>query len=219
MGDRFVARGNIGGIVLVQDIMFKVGVTGGIGSGKSTVCRVLQRNGIPVFYADDEAQVILNNDPEVRRQIIALLGQRAYTTDGFDRKRVGSVVFNDPIKLEGLNAIMRPAVRRSFDTWTMGQTSEFVAMEAAILIESGGHRNMDHLVVVTAPMDVRVARAMKRDNASEEQIRARIAAQMSDKDRLMYADTVITNGNSVDELNAQVTALYLYLHEVAGSQG
>lgn len=199
--------------------MFKVGITGGIGSGKSTVCAILEKKGMPIFYADQEAQIILGSDQDVRRRVVDLLGESAYNDQGFDRKWVGSIVFNDAKKLEGLNAIMRPAVRDRFNAWAASQNKDMVGMEAAIMIESGGHKTMDHIIVVTAPMDVRIARAMKRDNATEKQIKSRIDAQMSEDELLEYADSLIVNSGDVDRLREQVDMVHLHLHEIAGTQG
>lgn len=195
--------------------MLKVGITGGIGSGKSTVCSMLEKSGIPIFYSDKEAQTIINNDPEVRSRIVALLGDRAYTESGMDRKWVGSIVFNDTEKLEGLNTIMRPAVRQSFDAWANEQVSNIVGMEAAILIESGGHKNMDHIIVVTAPMDVRIERTMKRDGCTREEVLLRIAAQMDEQEKLSYANTVITNTGDINDLDRQVNDVCLRLKELS----
>jgi len=196
--------------------MFKVGVTGGIGSGKSTLCRIMQSHGTPVFYADIEAQVILNDDPVVREQIASLFGAKLYVNGQLDRKKLGSIVFSDPGKLESLNAIMRPAIRKRFSLWCSSQKAPYVLMEAAILIEGGGHRMMDHIVVVTAPKAVRLRRAMERDKATREQIEARMAAQMDEPELLRYADSIIVNDDQ-DRLVAQAKELRLYLDEVSGS--
>ncbi len=213
----FVVGNNIF-LIDVQGLMFRIGVTGGIGSGKSTVCRMLQAKGIPVFYADEEARSILGVDPEVRRAMTDLLGPEAYADGAFNRKWVADQVFNDNKKLAALNAVMYPAVRRRFIEWTKEQRSDIVAMESAILLESGGDRLMDHLVLVTAPVEIRVARAMKRDGANESQIRARIAVQMDEEEQLDQIDTLIVNDADLIKLESQVRTFMLHLHEIAGTQ-
>ena len=199
--------------------MFKIGITGGIGCGKSTVCKMMEERGIPVFYADPEAQVILNTDPVVQEKVKALLGDAAYVNGVLDRKVVGGIVFGDKEKLEGLNEIMRPAVRLRFDQWANAQNAPYVLMESAILIENGGHRFMDHTIVVTAPKEIRLERAMMRDGAKREQIEARMAAQMNEEELIEFAHSIIVNNGTVETLRPQVAELYTYLDEVVGTQG
>lgn len=198
--------------------MFKIGVTGGIGSGKSTVCRIMEQRGVPVYYADTEAHAILNNDAQVREQVTALLGP-VYISGKLDRKLVSQMVFGDNDKREALNSILRPAIIKDFHRWMRGQSAGYVLFESAILIDGGGRSIMDHIIVVTARNEVRLERAMKRDNAVREQIESRMAAQMSESELLEYADSIITNDGSEEALMPQVRALYCYLDEVAGSEG
>lgn len=198
--------------------MFKIGITGGIGSGKSTVCRIMEERGVPVYYADEQARVILNNDALVQEQVTALLGP-VYVDGKLDRKLVSQMVFGDDDKREALNALLRPAIVRDFQRWVRSQHAGYVLFESAILIDSGGHNLMDHVVVVTAYDDVRLERAMKRDNALRQQIESRMAAQMSEHELLEHADSIITNNGNEDALMPQVMALCCYLDEVAGSEG
>jgi len=172
--------------------MKKVGVTGGIGSGKSTVCDVLRVLGVPVFHADHEAK-LLYGLPEVRNTVIATFGEAMYVGDVVDRKALADRVFTDPATLLKLNAIIHPAVRRRFQEWTAEQRAPYVVMEAAILAETGGAKAFDHLVVVTAPEALRIRRVMKRDGVEEEAVRARIQNQMDEQERIKLADTVIVN--------------------------
>lgn len=194
--------------------MLKVGITGGIGSGKSTFCALLEKMGVPIFYSDQEAHALFAED-DIRRQVIDLFGERAYQDGVLDRKWVGSIVFNDAGKLEALNAIMRPAVRNRFNLWVLQQKSDIVGMEAAILIESGGHKSMDYIIVVTASTDVRIERAMHRDGATKEQIESRIAAQMSEEERCGYADAIIGNDGGLDELKPKVESALALLKKLA----
>jgi dephospho-CoA kinase len=186
--------------------MLKIGITGGIGSGKSTVCAMLEESGIPMFYSDQEAHALFAED-DIKKRVIDLFGERAYQNDVLDRKWVGGIVFNDPEKLEALNAIMRPAVKSRFEAWVLRQSANAVGMESAILIESEGHVDMDFIIVVTAPIEVRIERAMKRDGATKEQIESRIAAQMNDEERAAYADAIIDNSGSLHDVRIHVDAI------------
>ncbi len=172
--------------------MIKVGVTGGIGSGKSVVCRVLQALGVPVFSADAEAKRLYGL-PEVRSAVIRAFGEGVYIGDVLDRKALADRVFNDAEALRRLQTIIHPAVRRRFQDWAAGQHAPYVVMEAAILAETGGDKAFDHLVVVSAPEDLRVRRVMRRDGSGEEAVRARMRNQTDEATRLALADTVIVN--------------------------
>ncbi len=174
--------------------MLRVGVTGGIGSGKSTVCRILEVLGVPVFRADEEGKALLEGDASIRQAVIDTFGPSLYAAGSLDRKALASIVFNDPGKLARLNAIVHPAVRRRFDAWCAGRSgSPYVVMEAAILAETGGERAMDHLVVVHAPEALRLRRVMARDAASAEEVRSRMRHQTDDATRNAKADTLIAN--------------------------
>jgi dephospho-CoA kinase len=188
--------------------MFKVGLTGGIGSGKSTVARVFEVLGIPVLRADDEGKRILNEDPSACKAVSEAFGATMYQNGRLDRKALASVVFNDPAALQKLNAIVHPLVREHFRLWCTEQTSPYVIMEAAILAESGGAKAMDHLVVVNAPEDVRIRRVMQRDKATEAEVKARMRSQTDDVERNALADTIILNDG-----HNMVIPQVLQLHE------
>ena len=174
--------------------MKKVGITGGIGSGKTTVSRVFKMLGIPVFNADVEARKLQENDPVLIANMQALLGSSCFTADGkLDRKATASSVFQNPELLTELNSIVHPAVAKAFNLWVAQQSAPFVLREAAIMIESGAHHDLDALIVVTAPQEVRINRVIKRDNSTQAQVRERINRQMSEGDRLTYADFVVIN--------------------------
>lgn len=174
--------------------MIKVAVTGGIGSGKSTVCRMFQVLGIPVFEADAVAKQLMVSDPELRNALKDRFGPEVLSDKGLDRQRLATVVFNDPAALAELNGIVHPAVRKAFLSWSEDRSAPYVIMEAAILAETGGHLGFDQVVVVSAPEDVRIARVMQRDGVGEETVRARIRNQASDAERERIADHVIVNG-------------------------
>lgn len=173
--------------------MIRVGLTGGIGSGKTTVARVLEQLGVPVYYADVRGRWLSDNDPEVRLKIKALFGEEAYRPEGsLDRAYIAGKVFADKALLERLNAIVHPAVRRDYRTWAARHEEvPYTVMETAILFESGFEREVQRVVVVTAPEELRIARTVRRDGSDETAVRARIAAQMSDDERLAKADDVL----------------------------
>jgi dephospho-CoA kinase len=172
--------------------MKKVAITGGIGSGKSTVCDVLRVLGVPVFHADAEAK-LLYSLPAVRNAVIAAFGEGMYVGDVVDRQALAERVFHDPEALARLNSILHPAVRERFRTWAAEHQAPYVVMEAAILAETGGAKAFDHVVVVSAPEEVRLARVMKRDGLEEEAVRSRMRNQATEEERLRIADTVIIN--------------------------
>ena len=189
-----------------------VGLTGGIGSGKSTVARVFRAMGVPVFQSDDRAKVLLNEDASVRQQVIAHFG-KVYEQGQLNRKALADIVFNDPAKREILNNIVHPAVGNAFNDWVnanMGQP--ILVKEAAILIETGAYKELDHLILVTCPEEERIQRVMKRDSASEQEVSARIKSQWSDEQKMPYCDYTINTHNThvipqVLEILAQIKSL------------
>lgn len=187
--------------------MFTVGLTGGIGSGKTTVCRVFSVLGIPVFNSDEQAKLLLQDDPEVKAAVLQLFGSSVYPAGVLDKKALAQLVFNDPKALAGLNAIVHPAVRRAFQEWAESQQAPYVINEAAILVETGAYPSFDRLVTVEAPEDVRLARVMARDGSPEEQVRQRMSNQATEAQRREVAYAVIENdGHSMVLL--QVLALH-----------
>ncbi len=173
--------------------MLKVGLTGGLGSGKSIVARVFGLIGVPVFEADAAGRQLLAEDPAVRAAIQERFGEAVVHHGTVDRKALAAVVFQDPQALADLNAIVHPAVRQAFRHWAEQQKAPYVLMEAAILAETGGHKAFDRVVVVSAPEPVRLKRVMARDRVTEAEVKARIRNQASEEDRLAIADHVIHN--------------------------
>lgn len=173
-----------------------IGITGGIGSGKSYVSRWLQHHyQIPVYDCDREAQRLMRGRA-LRRKITALVGDDAYQPDGqLDRARMAAFVFADASHTEAINAIVHPAVKADFRRWA-ARHEGIVAIESAILIEAGFCDIADKVIVVEAPLELRLQRVMERDGATEEQVRARIARQLSDDERRSAADLVIVNDGS-----------------------
>ena len=174
-----------------------VGITGGIGSGKTTVCKIFELLGVPVFYADDEAKK-LYDDKKIISKVIELFGKKILdSTKKVNKKKLAEIVFNHKSSLSKLNAIIHPEVKRKFETWKKKQTSaKYVIKEAAIMIESGSHKDVEYLVSVTADKSLRINRIMNRDKIGKTEVTKRINEQMSDKERAKYSDTIIINDGS-----------------------
>ncbi|MCU4158005.1 dephospho-CoA kinase [Carboxylicivirga sp. A043] len=169
--------------------MIKVGLTGGIGSGKSTVVKLIRFLGYPVYVADIEAKNIIHSDETVRQGIIELLGEKAYNSDGYNVKYVAQKVFSNKSLLEGLNAIVHPAVHSHFNAWCeLNKDKKIVFQEAAILFENGSYTKFDKTILVTASKQERVARVMRRDDLSEAEVNARMSKQWEDTEKLPLAD-------------------------------
>lgn len=170
-----------------------IGLTGGMGSGKTTVANFFKDLGIPVFIADDEAKFLMNHSDEVKKQIFALFGEKAYVNNELDRKYIASIVFENPEKLQKLNEIIHPAVAAHFQEWISKQHSSYVIYEAAILFETGGYKNCDKVILVTAPMQERLNRLQIRDQSSVEEIEARLQHQWSDEEKRKFTNYEIIN--------------------------
>jgi len=170
-----------------------VGITGGIGTGKSLVCRIINIMGYPVFYSDDEAKAILANDSAAIKEVTEIFGPLAYNEKGLDLKYISSQVFAQSELLDALNKIVHPKVRSVFNTWRSKQVSRIVFNEAAILFETGAYKNNNYNVLVTSPLQLRKKRIKMRDQLSDEQIESRISKQWSDEKKIPLADFVIVN--------------------------
>lgn len=170
-----------------------LGLTGGIGSGKTTVAGFFEELGIPVYIADVEAKKLMLEDEEVKASIIQLFGEETYEEGIPNRKFIASKVFGDKEKLEKLNQIIHPAVARHFEVWKSEQQAPYVVYEAAILFEKGGYRKCDFNLLVTAPFERRIERLQERDSSSLEEIKARMNHQWSDEKKAALADFIIEN--------------------------
>jgi dephospho-CoA kinase len=175
--------------------MRKIGITGGIGSGKSTVCKIFELLGIPVYYADDVAKNILDTNFDVSKSVKGIFGAEIFNSDGkADRKKLASIVFNNKEKLAALNHIIHPAVAKDFEEWSkIHNKHPYILKEAAILFESGAYKNVDSVITVTAPVDLRIKRVQDRDKVSREEILNRISKQLTDDDKIKRSDFVIIN--------------------------
>ncbi|WP_299580190.1 dephospho-CoA kinase [uncultured Sunxiuqinia sp.] len=176
--------------------MFKVGITGGIGSGKSTICNFFSLKGIPVFNADLEAKRIMNSSSLVRSQMMLHFGNDIYLANQqVDRQKLAALIFNSEPLLQKVNAIVHPAVRNYFFEWCQNQQAPYVVHEAAILFESGFYNMMDYTILVTAPEQQRIDRVIQRDHSTREQVKERIAKQWPDEEKMKLANTTINNNN------------------------
>lgn len=195
--------------------MLKIGITGGIGSGKTTVCKIFESLGIPVYFADDRAKALMVEDQKLVRQIKKLLGNEAYSSDGsLHREFIARIVFKDPKKLKQLNALVHPAVGKDGLQWQATQLEvPYTLKEAALLIESGSYKFLDYLITVWAPRELRIKRVMKRDDTTREAIEARMSKQMSEFEKLDLADFVIINDGK-HSLIKQVIRLHRRLCKV-----
>ena len=179
--------------------MLKIGITGGIGSGKSTVCRVFSVMGIPVFEADKIARNLMDTDEEIHEKLVRLFRAAVYLPDQtVNRKYLAGIVFKDPSLLTKLNEIVHPVVRKTFFDWCERQKSPYIIHEAAILFESGFYKMMDKTITVVTSENERIHRVMKRDGITIELVKERITNQWSDEERIKLADFVI--GNNDDQL-------------------
>lgn len=190
--------------------MLKIGITGSIGAGKSTVAGIFKVLGVPVFDADATAKSILNSDPELREQIIAAFGLETYKNGLLDRKYLATLVFNNPDQLAKLNALVHPATIKAANAWAKHweeQGSAYIVKEAALLFEAGTNVGLDFIIGVTAPEDLRIARVMTRDHVTREEVLKRMQHQLDDTKKMERCDIVIDN-NEKALLIPQVLTLH-----------
>lgn len=189
--------------------MLKVGITGGIGSGKTTVCKLFETLGIPIYYADDRAKAIMIANKKLIAGLKAEFGNETYLEDGsLNRSYIAGIVFSDKSKLEKLNALVHPAVRIDGDNWFEAQSDKPYALkEAALHFETGGYKLLDKMITVFAPEKVRIERVMKRDNVTAEAVKARIDKQLPDSEKMKKADFIIYNDGSKSLID-QVLAIH-----------
>lgn len=172
-----------------------IGLTGGIGSGKTTIAGYFKEMGIPVYIADDGARNVMQSD-HVIKEIKEVFGEKLFENNILNRAKLAEIVFNDSDKLAKLNAIVHPAVKQDFELWLKQHTnSSYVIYEAAILFESGRYKDCDFIISVTAPEEIRIERVLKRDNTTREQVLSRMQMQWKDEDRISRSNFVINNVN------------------------
>lgn len=175
--------------------MLKVGITGGIGSGKTTICQIFETLGIPVYYSDVRAKELMIKDKKLIEGIKSIFGTEAYLEDGsLNRQHIAQIAFNDKTKLQALNGVVHPAVHRNGNEWAAQQTNvPYTLKEAALIFEGGGNKFLDKVITVFAPKETRIQRVLQRDNTTREAVEARINKQMSDDEKVKLADYVIYN--------------------------
>jgi dephospho-CoA kinase len=193
--------------------MIKIGITGGIGSGKSLVSKIIETLGYTVFNSDFEAKVIINTNANVRSELIEVFGASVYTDTGLNKDFLAKKIFSDPSLREKINQIVHPRVREAFNNMCATNAEGLVFNEAAILIETGAYSQFDKIILVTAPEALRITRVMARDGASEADVKARIASQWNDTKKAEFADVVIEN----DEIQPLLIQIENFIDQVISS--
>jgi dephospho-CoA kinase len=174
-------------------MVLRVGITGGIGSGKSTVAQIFEVLGIPVYYADIAAKKIMNEDEGLRSAITNIFGEQAYTNNILDRKYLSSIVFSDPAKLKQLNELVHPATKKDGEAWMQQQTSPYAIHEAALIFEAKVSDRLDLVIGVSSPIELRIKRAMDRDKVSREEVLKRMEQQLDEELKMSKCDFVLIN--------------------------
>ena len=195
--------------------MVKVGLTGGIGSGKTTVSNFLLDYGIPVYNSDSKGKTLMNNNLELKNNIVSIFGERVYDNGILNTNLLSSIVFNDSTKIEQLNNLVHPKVAQDFNQWVgKNNNKPILVKEAAILIESGAYLNMDKIILVVSEKSTRINRVSKRDNSDLESIEKRINLQLTDNEKIKYADYIIENNSSLENLKLEVLKVVNKIREV-----
>jgi dephospho-CoA kinase len=185
----------------------KIGVTGGIGVGKTTVCQLIEAMGYPVFYSDAIAKQLLSHEPELKKNIQALFGKLAYNAEGLNRKYIAKKAFENEDLLNQLNALVHPKVRNAFENfYHLHRAAKWVFNEAALLYETGTYKNFDAIILVTAPLELRIQRVIQRDHCSREEVLNRAKKQFSEKQQLNYPAFHLIN-NEDELLTPKLVAL------------
>ncbi len=174
-------------------MILKVGLTGGIGSGKSTAAQIFEVLGVPVYYADIEARRLMNEDTELKKEISHILGERAYVNEILDRKYVASIVFSDPSKLEQLNSIVHPATKKDSENWMHRQSTPYAIHEAALVFEAKVSDRLDYVIGVSSPLELRIKRATERDKVNRDEILKRMHQQFDEEDKMSRCDFILVN--------------------------
>ncbi len=178
-------------------MIFRLGVTGGIGSGKSTVCKTFNVLGVPVFSADDESRIIMDTNTQLRGDLYNLIGEDLYASGELDRTKMASIIFNDSSLLGSVNRLVHPLVFSKYKKWCKKQYSDYVIFEAAILFEAGAEEHVDKILAVIAPLEERIFRVMKRNKMSREQVMERVKNQISDEEMIKRSDFYINNSDNI----------------------
>lgn len=196
--------------------MLKIGITGGIGSGKTTACNIFGNLGVKIFYADTEGRRLLNEDNGLKRKVKKVFGKDMYDLNGkLDRQRMSKLVFSNPNALEELSALVHPKVNQVFEEWLLlHERKPYIIKEAAILFETGYYHNLDKIISVFAPKESRIQRVMKRDQVGKEEVERRMRFQYTDEERNKLADFIIVNEDDTDLLPQVMELHEILLNEV-----
>lgn len=195
--------------------MVKVGLTGGIGSGKTTVSNFLLEYGIPVYNSDSQGKKLMNTNLELINDIVKIFGESVYNNGILNTNLLSSIVFSDPEKIKQLNNLVHPKVAEDFNQWVGKNNNQPILIkEAAILIESGAYLNMDKIILVISKKSNRINRVSKRDNSDFESIEKRINFQLTDDEKIQYADYIIENNSSLDDLKHEVLRVINEINKV-----
>ncbi len=195
--------------------MVKVGLTGGIGSGKTTVSDFLLEYGIPVYNSDSQGKILMHTNLELKNDIVNIFGESIYNNGILNTNLLSSIVFSDPEKIKQLNNLVHPKVAQDFNQW-IGENNNkpILVKEAAILIESGAYLNMDKIILVVSKKSIRINRVSKRDNSDLDSIEKRINFQLTDDEKVKYADYIIENNSSLDDLKYEVIRVINEINKV-----
>ena len=195
--------------------MIKVGLTGGIGSGKTTVSNFLLEYGIPVYNSDSQGKKLMNTNLEIINDIVKIFGESVYNNGILNTNLLSSIVFSDPEKIKQLNNLVHPKVAEDFNQWVGKNNNQPILIkEAAILIESGAYLNMDKIILIISKKSNRINRVSKRDNSDFESIEKRINFQLTDDEKIQYADYIIENNSSLDDLKHEVLRVINEINKV-----
>lgn len=194
--------------------MLRIGLTGGIGSGKTTVARIFETLGIPVYYADDAAKRLMNSNPEIKQKITALFGNESYNELGLNKQFISSQLFNNPENVQAMNAIVHPVTIQDARDWMATQTSPYAVKEAALIFESGSEKELDYVIGVSSPLQLRMQRIKQRDGIDEEAILKRMQHQMNEEEKISKCDFVIYNDEK-ESMITQVLALHNQLKKLS----
>lgn len=180
--------------------MKRIGLTGGIGSGKSFIANILEHMGFPVYYSDSQSKVLTKSNPKIRTGLISLFGENVYVDGELNTQLVATEIFQNEELRQKVNQLIHPIVRKDFDDWATNQHSELVFNEAAILFETGAYKNFDANILVCAPIELKIKRVMKRENCSREHVLARMNKQWSDAEKMKLANYCVVNDDQLPVL-------------------
>jgi dephospho-CoA kinase len=197
--------------------MLRIGITGGIGSGKTTVCHIFEVLGIPVYYADEAAKVLMNQEGELKREIIKHFGESSYVDGKLNRTYISSIVFSNPEKLKLLNSLVHPRTISEAEEWMKRQNSPYALKEAALIFESGSQQSLDYVIGVSAPKEIRISRSMQRDKISKELAEKKISQQMNEEEKMKLCDFLIINDETIS-LIQQVLSVHEQLLSLSKSR-